>query len=176
MSSSTGNACRSVAPEKVAVVSRYLVAATASFAFFAIVVHALVLHQSGSANSMGSIGVTNVDERTWVFGATGVSFLVLTWLSHLVIASTLTSGSGASRSEQGPLLALLISMAIRVAGTFAILGLLWNLEIVGRKEAVFDVLFWYVTLTAMEVIGIVCTSKCIMRNSPLGQVVQASDS
>ena len=85
------------------------------------------------------------------FTLCGAAFLAVTIASHLVLARSAAVDSGAL----GPLGPLLVSMAIRLAGTFAILGLLLWLSPLERPEAVFNVLFWYITLTATDLTALV---------------------
>lgn len=83
-------------------------------------------------------------DTAW-FAITGVAFLVVTALSHTVACRS---------SVAAPLVPLMISMAIRLAGTFMILGVILNLSPLSRAEAVFNVLFWYITLTATDLISV----------------------
>lgn len=84
-------------------------------------------------------------DSAW-FAAVGLGFLVVTLLSHI---------SACQRWEGSPLAPLMISMAIRLAGTFLILVLILKLSPLSRGEAVFNVLFWYITLTATDLVGVV---------------------
>jgi hypothetical protein len=185
MSSPDRNAMPDASLAKANAVSRYSMLGMGLFVVFAIVVHALVLAATNANDEAGSLlrGDFAVGSRTWLFAGVGAAFLGFTWLSHLPLAQSLCGSSNkqavgdlVSASDLSPLAGLMISMAIRIAGTFAILGLLWKWEFVSRKESVFDVLFWYVTLTAMEVVGIVCASRSFVQSSSLGSVSRASDS
>jgi hypothetical protein len=88
--------------------------------------------------------VTSAD-TAW-FAITGIAFLVVTAGSHVVACRP---------SAAAPLVPLMISMAIRLAGTFLILGIVLNLSPLSRLEAVFNVLFWYITLTATDLLNVV---------------------
>lgn len=98
------------------------------------------------------------------FAAVGFFFLLITAASHAVLCRS---------SAADPVVAILGSMGIRLAGTFAILGGLIFFSPLGRPEAVFNVLFWYITLTVWDL------STVAWRRMPSGgvQVVseQASD-
>lgn len=84
-------------------------------------------------------------QTSW-FVATGFGFLLVTAGAHRV----LSRGIGGD-----PLVSLLVSMSIRLVGTFAILGGLWVFSPLERPEAVFNILFWYITLTAIDLTAIV---------------------
>jgi len=84
-------------------------------------------------------------DSTW-FAATGLFFLLITAASHLILSRESTSGA---------LVSLMISMAIRLLGTFLVLGGLLILSPLSRPEAVFNVLFWYITLTATDLVSVV---------------------
>ncbi len=75
------------------------------------------------------------------FAAVGFFFLLITAASHAVLCRS---------SAADPVVAILGSMGIRLAGTFAILGGLIFFSPLGRPEAVFNVLFWYITLTVWD--------------------------
>lgn len=81
---------------------------------------------------------------TW-FALTGVAFLGVTAAAHAVLC----------RSQGSEfVIGILGSMAIRLAGTLSILGMLLFFSPVGRPGAVFNVLFWYITLTLWDLLGI----------------------
>jgi len=84
-------------------------------------------------------------DTAW-FAITGVAFLIVTAGSHAVACRP---------SATAPLVPLMISMAIRLAGTFLILGIILNLSPLSRPEAVFNVLFWYITLTVADLLSVV---------------------
>jgi len=88
--------------------------------------------------------VTSAD-TAW-FAITGAVLLVVTAGSHAVACKP---------SANAPLVPMMISMAIRLAGTFLILGIILNLSPLNRLEAVFNVLFWYITLTATDLLSVV---------------------
>lgn len=92
-------------------------------------VHGLAAERLGGADTV------------W-FAATGLMFVIVTAVAHRLTVR----GQGGD-----PVVAILGSMAIRVAGTFAILGALLIFSPLERSEAVFNVLFWYITLTAWDV-------------------------
>jgi hypothetical protein len=124
--------------------------------------HALVGLAGGFAVVGPAAGVKE-PPNSLVFAVVGGWFLLLTLVSHWWAVRGLSRHTGASGVSDaaggGTIGMLLMSMAIRFAGTFAMLGVLWLSGVVGRQEAVFDVLFWYVTLTTMEVGGIVWASR-----------------
>lgn len=95
------------------------------------------------------------------FAAAGVFFLLITAASHAVLCRS---------SAVDPIVAILGSMGIRLAGTFAILGGLIFFSPLGRPEAVFNVLFWYITLTVWDL------STVARRRMPAGGVQVVSDS
>lgn len=83
-------------------------------------------------------------DSSW-FALTGIAFLVITAASHAVLC----------RSRGSDLVVgILGSMAIRLAGTFAILGLLLFFSPLGRRGAVCNVLFWYITLTLWDLFSV----------------------
>jgi hypothetical protein len=84
-------------------------------------------------------------DTAW-FAATGFGFVAVTAISHCVVSKP---------SSDAPLAPLMVSMAIRLAGTFLILGMILKLSPLSRPEAVFNVLFWYITLTSADLIGVV---------------------
>lgn len=79
------------------------------------------------------------------FCLAGCGFLLTTVLSHLVLC----------RSAAAPLVPLMVAMMVRLAGTFLVLGCLLAFSPLSRPEAVFNVLFWYITLTAADLVGVV---------------------
>lgn len=135
-----------------------------------VVLHALVRSVGGIVLVNEAVGLESAPSSV-VFGVVGLMFLGLTALSHWWLVRGLSRTPAAMREgrgggQHGPVGKVLVSMAIRFAGTFAILGSLMVLKVVGRHEAVFDVLFWYVTLTTMEVGGIVWASRPTRRAGP----------
>lgn len=84
-------------------------------------------------------------DTAW-FAITGVAFLIVTAVSHAFACRP---------SANAPLVPLMISMAIRLAGTFLILGIILNLSPLSRPEAVLNVLFWYITLTVTDLLSVV---------------------
>jgi hypothetical protein len=118
---------------------------------------------------------------TLIFAIVGLVFLALTVLSDIPVAMALNAqsraavqGSEPSKAELSPMASLLIPMAVRCTGTFLVLGFLVISKFLSREESVFDVLFWYVTLTAMEIAHIVWASQALMRQKPLENVSQAT--
>jgi len=107
----------------------------------------------------------SVETSTLVFASVGAAFLGLALVSHVVVE--LAGARHAAVSEvpptgsvgNGPIGAILVPMAVRFVGTFAILGVLHFTAVVSRNESVFDILFWYVSLTTIEIVGIVWASK-----------------
>jgi hypothetical protein len=83
---------------------------------------------------------------TFYFVICGVAFWVVTAVSHVVLTQD---------SDGQPLVPLLASMAIRLGGIFVIFGCLELFSTLSRREAVFNVLFWYITLTATDLVGVV---------------------
>jgi hypothetical protein len=83
---------------------------------------------------------------TFYFVICGVAFWVVTAVSHFVLCQD---------SGGQPLVPLLASMAIRLGGIFVIFGCLELFSTLSRREAVFNVLFWYITLTATDLVGVV---------------------
>ena len=83
-----------------------------------------------------------VGADTLLFALTGIWLVAVTAVAHALLQR-------GGRVE--PIVGILGSMAIRVAGTFAILGGLLLFSPLERPEAVFNVLFWYITLTAWDV-------------------------
>jgi len=112
-----------------------LSAMTVSMLFFVVAcgVHALAVRA----------GV--VADTVW-FATVGAAFLVVTAASHGVLCK---------QSAAPSLVPLMISMAIRLGGTFLMLGIILTLSPLSRPEAVFNVLFWYITLTAADLFGVV---------------------
>jgi len=92
-----------------------------------------------------AVRVFTFADTAW-FAITGIAFLLVTAGSHLIACRP---------SPTAPLVPLMISMAIRLAGTFLILGIILNLSPLSRPEAVFNVLFWYITLTVTDILGVV---------------------
>jgi len=86
-----------------------------------------------------------VADTAW-FAIVGVAFLVVTAVSHGVLTR---------QSDASPVVPMMISMAIRLLGTFLILGIILTLSPLSRPEAVFNVLFWYITLTVADLVGVV---------------------
>ena len=138
------------------------------------------LHLRFAASSVtsfyGSTEGLRLEPNTFVFAGTGSLFLLLTIAAHVWTVRGLTpppsERQGDNRPASPPAM-LLIPMAIRFAGTFAILGGLLVWGSVERHEAVFDVLFWYVTLTTLEVVGIVwafrsmrASETCLLASRP----------
>lgn len=91
-----------------------------------------------------------VADTTW-FTLSGIALLAVTVVSHLALARPPAPGAAPLAS----LTAVMLSMAIRLSGTFAVLGILLLLAPLGRTEAVFNVLFWYITLTAVDLSAMV---------------------
>lgn len=94
------------------------------------------------------------------FAAVGGFFLLITAASHAVLCRS---------SAADPVVAILGSMGIRLAGTFAILGGLIFFSPLGRPEAVFNVLFWYITLTVWDL------ATVAWRRMPAGGVQVVSE-
>jgi|GEM_PF-2525192 len=103
----------------------------------------IVVLASGVHAVAGSFGVPG--NSLW-FALAGIGFLAVTVAAHL----PLVRRAGHAADPMGGVTALLLSMAIRLAGTFVILGLLLLVSPLARPEAVFNVLFWYITLTATD--------------------------
>jgi|GEM_PF-2762381 len=123
--------------------------------------HMLIRAVSGIVLVNEAVGLESTPD-SFVFAVIGLMFFGLTALTHwwLVRGSSHTPVTqGAFGRERGPVGMVFVSMVIRFAGTFAILGSLMVLKVVGRHEAAFNVLFWYVTLTTMEIGGIVWASR-----------------
>ncbi|TVQ00513.1 MAG: hypothetical protein EA381_07355 [Planctomycetaceae bacterium] len=83
---------------------------------------------------------------TLSFALTGIWLVAVTAVAHALLHRG---------GQVEPIVGILGSMAIRVAGTFAILGGLLLFSSLERPEAVFNVLFWYITLTIWDVWGTV---------------------
>jgi len=79
------------------------------------------------------------------FALTGLGFLAITAAAHAVLCRSHGSDF---------VVGILGSMAIRLAGTFAILGGLLYFSPLSRPEAVFNVLFWYITLTLWDLFSV----------------------
>ncbi len=86
-------------------------------------------------------------DTAW-FSLAGAAFLLVTAISHCVLCRQHTAS---------PLVPLLLSMTIRLAGTFLILGTLLAFSPLSRPEAVSNVLFWYITFTAADLVGVIRT-------------------
>jgi len=113
---------------------------------------------------LASGGVFEAD--TVLFLVVGLVFLVLTGVAHLWSMRSIRRSrsqvvEGQGGASQHVAATVLVPTAIRMVGTFAVLGVVIWLDVASRPEAVFDVLFWYVTLTALEVAGIVWASRVI---------------
>lgn len=111
--------------------------------------------------------------NTRVFASVGLAFISLALFSHFGVKQVMryfVAPSNARDKAIGPerISSLLVPMAIRFAGTFALLGSLIFFEAVSRNEAVFDVLFWYTTLTTIETVGIVYASRSTIHRQWLG--------
>ncbi len=117
-------------------------------------------------NKNNSSAITE-NPNTIAFALVGVTFLVLTLVSHLPAAMAFGKKKRSAASQVSPVGLLILPMTIRFAGTFAILGGLWITGTIPLGEAGFDVLFWYVTLTAIEVVGIVWASKTVRSDEHL---------
>lgn len=118
---------------------------------------------------------------TIIFAIVGLVFLALTFLSDIPVTMALRAQSRepmptseSPKADLSPMASLLIPMAVRCTGTFLVLGFLVVSKILSREESVFDVLFWYVTLTAMEIAHIVWASQALMRQKTLENVSQAT--
>lgn len=109
---------------------------------------AIVVLASSSHAVAGSFGLPG--DSLW-FALAGIGFLAVTAAAHLPLSRRADQGA----DPMGGVTALLLSMAIRLAGTFLILGLLLLVSPLGRPEAVFSVLFWYITLTATDLVILV---------------------
>ena len=103
----------------------------------------IVVLASGVHAVAGSCGAPG--DSLW-FALAGVGFLAVTAAAHLPLARPADHAA----APLAGVTALLLSMAIRLAGTFVILGLLLLVSPLERPEAVFNVLFWYITLTATD--------------------------
>jgi len=156
--------------------SRYLVTVVTMFAF---VVLTVVCHWQLVTPNIAvfapKLATDDLRPNTAVFAAVGFVFLVLTVLALVPALPKLRSeraqeqkvtrkatpkvSSNETIADIDPVTMLVVPMAIRFAGTFAILGGLMWVRPVSRYEAVFDVFFWYLSLTTMEVVGIVWASK-----------------
>jgi len=95
-----------------------------------------------------------------VFATVGGAFFGISLVTHFCL-SRIAAGRNA---VEVPAVAdsvgvLMIPMVIRFAGTFLVLGGLLVGRWISRNESVFDVLFWYVTLTSLEIGGIVWASR-----------------
>lgn len=97
-----------------------------------------------------------VADTAW-FAIVGAAFLAITVVSHGVLCQ---------QSAAAPLVPLMISMAIRLTGTFLILGIILKLSPLGRPEAVFNVLFWYITLTSVDLVGVVRQKNRDLQSGP----------
>ena len=131
------------------------------FVALAIACHALV-----GRGHIGAEAFAGGYPDTAVFAGVAAAFGCLTLLAHIPVIRSLAkqhAQPGSDRHPGGlivnPVTALLLAMAIRLIGTFLVLAGLLVFQLVGQNEAVFDVLFWYVTLTTIEVVGIVWASK-----------------
>lgn len=151
----------------------------AMIAFFVLAVlgHWLVSTRIATTGTPDAWGSPN----TMVFASVGLVFLTLTLLSDIPVSMALKAQSRMPmpaaelpKADLGPMASLLIPMAVRCTGTFLVLGFLVVSKILSREESVFDVLFWYVTLTAMEIAHIVWASQALMRHKTLENVSQAT--
>jgi len=106
-----------------------------------------------------------VADTAW-FAVTGVAFLIITAISHVVLCQ---------QTGAAPLGPLMISMAIRLTGTFLILGIVLTLSPLSRPEAVFNVLFWYITLTSADLVGVVKQKSCDLQSGSATGRVQVGD-
>ncbi len=150
-----------------------------------LVVVATLLHfligQNWVVESIISGNVSGDRLNTRVFASVGLAFISLALFSHFVVKQVMryfVAPSNARDKTIGPerISSLLVPMAIRFAGTFALLGSLIFFEAVSRNEAVFDVLFWYTTLTTIETVGIVYASRSAMHRHRSPVVLHAIDS
>lgn len=114
-----------------------------------LIVAAVVVVVASSVHTVaGRWGVPG--DSLW-FALSGVAFLAVTVAAHFPVARPADQTAG----PLGAVTALLLSMAIRLAGTFLILGGLLLVSPLARPEAVFNVLFWYITLTATDMVPLV---------------------
>ncbi len=100
------------------------------------------------------------------FAITGAVFLAVTVAAHRAA----TWGDATEAEPYGAVGSLFISMAIRLSGTFAILGLLLWFSPLERREAVFNVLFWYITLTVTDVIAVVRQRRRLENQTAVGRL------
>jgi formate-dependent nitrite reductase membrane component NrfD len=107
-----------------------------------------VVVASGAHAAAASYGVPG--NSLW-FVIAGIGFLAVTAAAHLPLSRSKDDAADPMSGVNG----LLLSMAIRLAGTFLILGLLLLVSPLERPEAVFNVLFWYITLTATDLVILV---------------------
>lgn len=140
---------------------RFVLTVTCGFAAISLACHGLVAHSDAEWAS-GVRAAVGVQPNTLVFAGVGGVFGLLTWLAHLSViraASRRPRDGKTGVGGQAALMILVLPMAIRFGGTFLVLAGLLSTRAVEQNEAVFDVLFWYVTLTTIEVVGIVWASK-----------------
>ncbi len=124
------------------------------FVAVAMVVHAIVGVNLDSPSADVDV-VLSGRPNSFVFAGVGGLFVFSTLLSHFTI----------TRSAH-PLSILIVPMTIRFCSTFLILAGLLSLTSISRGEALFDILFWYVSLTTIEVAGIVWASKSASKTIP----------
>lgn len=79
------------------------------------------------------------------FAASGWFYLAITAASHGMI--------GWRRCD--PVVGMLLAMAVRLVGVLAMFVILLNFSPLAQSEAVFNLLFWYITLTSFDLIAIV---------------------
>jgi len=96
----------------------------------------------------------------FVFATVGGAFFAITLVAHFCLGRIAAGRSaGAVPAVANSTGVLLIPVAIRFAGTFLVLGVLLAGRWISKNESVFDVLFWYVTLTSLDISGIVWASR-----------------
>jgi hypothetical protein len=154
------------------------------FGIVATLLHLAIVRLAGLQTLDGG-GASGMSPDTRVFGLVGAMFLGVAACSHFIVKRAASrngrKGDSAAKGTEksaglGPIGAILIPMAVRFAGTFAVLGGLLFFATVSRNESVFDVLFWYVTLTTMEIVGIVCTSRSAVPDEQSTSMSPASSS
>ncbi len=81
------------------------------------------------------------------FSGAGMILWGLTWWAHRPLRQR--------QAPDAPVAMVLVPMAIRMSGVFAVLGALIWLVGIPRVESVVIVLFWYVTLTGLDLWAII---------------------
>ncbi len=133
---------------------------------------AILLHWSLAPSALGwlllgprdSNDIANASSyvaNSFLFAIVGFVFFVSTVVVDLICLRGVTGAAHLAVANM-----LVIPMSIRLAVTFLVFAILAATGVVSKGEAAVDVLFWYVSLTATELVGIVLAFRRHSSNLP----------